>query len=407
MRKSRPHSGRPLPPPGTSAKPVSLRDLAAYLGLSRTTVSLVLNDSPVAQALTPATRERVLKAAADLNYKANYFARMLNNKRSQMVGILSPDFGEGYDASILSAIERVMIERNYLYFVSSHHWDKALIQQRLQVFAERGAEGIILINTPAPAKSTLPLVSIGSLKCDFPLTRITVDNAYGIHLALNHLYTLGHREIAFLKGHAQSSDAESRWNACIEAARDLHLRIREENVVQLKRIDDGLNPIREGYIAGKQLLKASEKFTALMAFNDFSAIGAIHAFHDAGKRIPEDISVIGFDDIQAATIIQPALTTIRQPLARMGVLAATELLERIENASMDTRSILIKPELVIRESSIACPQGASGHHEKVSKARSASKAHGTATAVRAKPRPAQEQESARTDEAAVSGGLSD
>lgn len=406
MRKSRPHPGSPLPPPGTSSKPVSLRDLAAYLGLSRTTVSLVLNDSPVAQALTPATRERVLKAAADLNYKANYFARMLNNKRSQMVGILSPDFGEGYDASILSAIERVMIERNYLYFVSSHHWDKALIQQRLQVFAERGAEGIILINTPAPAKSALPLVSIGSLKYDYPLTRITVDNAYGIRLALNHLYALGHREIAFLKGHAQSSDAESRWSACVEAARELHLHIHEENIVQLKRIDDGLNPIREGYIAGKQLLKASEKFTALMAFNDLSAIGAINAFHDAGKRVPEDISVIGFDDIRAATIIQPALTTIRQPLARMGMLAATELLERIESANMDTRSILIKPELVIRQSTVVCPQGASDHHAKVSKVRSASKARGATTAVRASQHPAQAQESTRTDEAPVPGGLS-
>lgn len=407
MRKSSPHPGRPLPPPGTSSKPVSLRDLAAYLGLSRTTVSLVLNDSPVAQALTPATRERVLKAAADLNYKANYFARMLNNKRSQMVGILSPDFGEGYDASILSAIERVMIERNYLYFVSSHHWDKALIQQRLQVFAERGAEGIILINTPAPAKSALPLVSIGSLKCDFPLTRITVDNEYGIRLALNHLYALGHREIAFLKGHAQSSDAESRWSACIEAARELHLRIHEENVIQLKRIDDGLNPIREGYIAGKQLLKASEKFTALMAFNDLSAIGAINAFRDAGKRVPEDISVIGFDDIRAATIIQPALTTIRQPLARMGMLAAAELLERIESASGDTRSILIKPELVIRQSTVACPQGASGHHAKVSKVLSAPKARDAAAADRASRRPALAQGSTRKDEAAVPGGLSE
>jgi LacI family transcriptional regulator len=362
--------------------------LAAYLGLSRTTVSLVLNDSPVAQALTPATRERVLKAAADLNYKANYFARMLNNKRSQMVGILSPDFGEGYDASILSAIERVMIERNYLYFVSSHHWDKALIQQRLQVFAERGAEGIILINTPAPAKSALPLVSIGSLKCDFPLTRITVDNAYGIRLALEHLYALGHREIAFLKGHAQSSDAESRWTACVDAARELNLHIYEENVVHLKRIDDGLNPLREGYIAGKQLLKASQRFTALMAFNDLSAIGAINAFRDAGKRIPEDISVIGFDDIQAATIIQPTLTTIRQPLTRMGVLAAQELLERIENAGIETRNILIKPELVIRQSSVVCPQSTFGHREKVFKVRSASQARDARTTVPAQQRPA-------------------
>jgi LacI family transcriptional regulator len=356
------------------SKPISLRDLAAYLGLSRTTVSLVLNNSPVAQALTPETRERVLKAAAELHYKANYFARMLNNKRSQMVGVLSPDFGEGYDSQLLTAIERVLINRNYLYFVSSHHWDKALIQQRLQVFAERGAEGMILINTHAPSGSALPMVSIGSWECDFPATRITVDNAYGIRQALEHLHALGHRKIAFLRGQALSSDAEARWTACIEAARELHLRIAKENVVQLMLIRDGLNPIREGYIACSQLLKSSQGFTALVAFNDLSAIGAINALRDAGKRIPEDVSVIGFDDIQAASIIQPALTTIRQPLERMGMLAATEILARIENPAMEPRNILLKPELMIRQSSAACPQSSLSAHEGMSRVRSAPKA---------------------------------
>jgi LacI family transcriptional regulator len=94
----------------------------------------------------------------------------------------------------------------------------------------------------------------------------------------------------------------------------------------------------------------------LLAFNDLSAIGAMHAFRDAGKRIPDDISVIGFDDVQAASIIQPALTTIRQPLARMGMLAASEILARIEDAQSEPRSILIEPELIIRQSSGACPK---------------------------------------------------
>jgi len=308
----------------------------------------------VAQGLTQATRDRVLQAASELNYRANYFARMLNNKRSHMVGILSPDLGEGYDAEILNGIERLLIERDYLYFVSSHHWNKDLIRQRLEVFAERGAEGVILINTPAATATNLPLVSIGSLEYDFPLTRITLDNAHGIRLALEHLYELGHRRIAFLKGHAQSSDAESRWSACVEAARGLRLRIYEDNVVQLKRIDDGLNPIREGYVAGKRLLKISRKFTALLAFNDMSAIGAIHAFRDAGKRVPEEISVVGFDDVQAATIVQPTLTTVRQPLIRMGMMAATELLASVEDGNLLPRQISILPELVIRQSSAAC-----------------------------------------------------
>jgi LacI family transcriptional regulator len=343
----------------------------------------VLNNSPVAQGLTPETRERVLKAARELNYKANYFARMLNNKRSHMVGILSPDLSGGYDSEILNGIERLLIERDYLYFVSSHHWNRDLIRQRLEVFAERGAEGVILINTPAPAASTLPLVSIGSLECEVPLTRIAVDNAHGIHLALDHLNALGHRKIAFLKGHAQSSDAGSRWAACVESMLGLGLLIDEKNVVQLKRIDDGMSPIREGYIAGRQLLKAAKGFTALLAFNDLSAIGAINAFRDAGKRIPEEISVVGFDDVQAATIVHPSLTTIHQPLIRMGMLAASEILRSIENADMEPRQILIKPELVIRQSSVVCPLDGAGDREGTPKVSITPKAPGAATAGRA------------------------
>jgi LacI family transcriptional regulator len=152
------------------------------------------------------------------------------------------------------------------------------------------------------------------------------------------------------------------------------LRIAKENVVQLMLIRDGLNPIREGYIACSQLLKSSQGFTALVAFNDLSAIGAINALRDAGKRIPEDVSVIGFDDIQAASIIQPALTTIRQPLERMGMLAATEILARIENPAMEPRNILLKPELMIRQSSAACPQSSLSAHEGMSRVRSAPKA---------------------------------
>ncbi len=337
-------------------KPTSLRDLAEYLELSRTTVSLVLNNSHAAHGISEETCERVRKAAVKLKYKANYFARMLNNKQSRMVGVLAPDLGGGYDSEILTGIERLLLERQYLYFVSSHHWDKAVIRQRLEVFAERGAEGIILINTPAETGSSLPMVSIGGVTHDFPLTRITLDNARGIRLALEYLYKSGHREIAFFRGHTTSSDTEPRWTAIKQVVKSLNLRVRKEHVVQLKRLDHGLNPIREGYVAAEQLLGAEHPFTALLAFNDLSAIGAMHAFRDAGKRIPDDISVIGFDDVQAASIIQPSLTTIRQPLARMGMLAASEIMARIEDAQSEPHNILIEPELVIRQSSAPCPK---------------------------------------------------
>jgi LacI family transcriptional regulator len=312
---------------------------------------MVLSNSPVAQGLTQETRDRVLKAAAELNYKANYFARMLNNKRSHMVGILVPDLGEGYNASILTAIERLLIEKNYLYFVSSHYWDKSLIRERMQVYAERGAEGLILVNTPVEAVPSLPAVSIGAWNEGLPLTRITLDNERGIRLALEHLFALGHRKIAFLKGHTLSGDTKARWLGFVDGAKAQGLCTSPEHVVQLERIDGGLNAIGEGYAAAQHLLHVKEPFTALLAFNDLSAIGAINAFREAGKRVPEDISVVGFDDIQTATVFQPSLTTVRQPLTEMGTLAATEILASIENPTLEQRHIVIEPGLSVRQSS--------------------------------------------------------
>ncbi|MGC9199350.1 MAG: LacI family DNA-binding transcriptional regulator [Acidobacteriaceae bacterium] len=273
-----------------------------------------------------------------------------------MVGVIAPDLGGGYDSEILTGIERFLMERQYLYFVSSHRWDTALIRQRLEVFAERGAEGIILINTPAETGSRLPMVLVGAATSDLPHTHITLDNARGIRLAVEHLYESGHRQIAFFKGHTTSSDTEPRWAAIKQVVKSLDLNVGKDHVVQLKRIDHGLNPIREGYLAAQRLLRTERPFTALLAFNDLSAIGAIHALRDAGKRVPEDVSVIGFDDVQAASIIQPALTTIRQPLARMGMLAATEILTRIEDAQSQPHNIVIQPELIIRQSSGPAPR---------------------------------------------------
>jgi LacI family transcriptional regulator len=217
-------------------------------------------------------------------------------------------------------------------------------------------EGLILINTPLGAMQSLPVVSIGHWDDDFAISRIIFDNAHGARLALEHIYGLGHRRIAFFKGHAASSDTESRWSAFEETAGALNLTICPEHVVQLERIEEGLNPIREGYIAAERLLTASVAFTALMAFNDLSAIGAINAFRDAGKRVPEDISVVGFDDVKMATVFQPALTTVQQPLTEMGTMAAREILASIEDATLAPRSILVKPQLVVRESSGPCRQ---------------------------------------------------
>ncbi|MGB8261780.1 MAG: LacI family DNA-binding transcriptional regulator [Terracidiphilus sp.] len=331
-------------------KRLSLRELADHLGLSRTTVSLVLNNSPVAEGLSAETRERVRSAAVELNYRPNYFARVLKKKRSHMVGVLSSDLNAGYNSELLTAMERLFIERNYLYFVSGHHWSKALIDERIQVFAERGAEGIVLINTPVQALPALPLVSIGAFALSEPATRILIDNAAGARMALEHLHALGHRRIAFFVGHEGSSDTEARWLGCQQACRELGLTLDPALVTRLERIRVGLDPIQEGRAAAGRLLAAGRPFSALLAFNDLSAIGAMQALREAGLRVPEDLSVVGFDDVLAAVVVQPPLTTVRQPLRQMGALAGAELLARMEDPHHPIREHLIEPELVVRGS---------------------------------------------------------
>lgn len=171
-------------------------------------------------------------------------------------------------------------------------------------------------------------------------------------MALQHLQSLGHEEIAFLKGQPFSSDSQVRWDAIVEVAGELGVRIRPELVVQIEGTDS--TPVI-GYPVGKQLLARKKPFTAVFAYNDISALGAIWAFREAGLRVPEDVSIVGFDDIPGAAFADPALTTVRQPLLRMGQIAAQTLIERIEERGKYQPEIAIEPEFVARDSSGPAP----------------------------------------------------
>jgi DNA-binding LacI/PurR family transcriptional regulator len=172
-------------------------------------------------------------------------------------------------------------------------------------------------------------------------------------LAITHLLGLGHRDIAFIKGQSFSSDTDVRWDSIVRVARRLGVTVKPELVTQLQ----GESPSPEvGYAATAQLLAKGGHFTAVFTFNDVSAIGAIRAFHDAGLHIPRDISVVGFDDIYGAAFHNPALTTIRQPLLKMGLLAAETLLARIAQPTEAPASLQVEPDLVVRESTGPRPQ---------------------------------------------------
>ena len=335
------------------AKPVSLRSLAEYLKLSPATVSVVINDSPAAKAIPKHTKDRVLQAARKLEYRPNFFARSLSLKRGFTVGVLVPEISEGYAASVMRGIEDELLSDGYFYFVASHRNKPDLIQEYPRMLIDRAVEGVILLNTPVLQALPVPVVAISGHYRVKGVTNIVVDNKQATFSALEHLVTLGHRRIAFFKGHHGSADTEYRWRGILGAAEKLGIEVRPELTIQLQR--DAKNPgpslPEEGYATAQELLAAGKRFTALFAFNDISAIGAVRAFRDAGLRVPDDVSVVGFDDIQAAAYLTPRLTTVRQPLRQMGEMAAKQLLLRISNGNGKVPQLIsLAPELIVRES---------------------------------------------------------
>ena len=211
----------------------------------------------------------------------------------------------------------------------------------------RGVEGFITVDTSLHEVPSLPTVAVAGHRQLDNVTNIILDHRQAALLALKHLQELGHQQIAFLRGQPESSDSEVRWNSICEVAQELGIVIRPELVVQLQGLD---STPELGYPFGKELLARKVPFTALFAYNDISAIGAMRALQEAGVRVPDDVSVVGFDDIASAIFCIPSLTSVRQPLKKMGHIAAETLLARIENRGEFQPEIAVEPELVVRKS---------------------------------------------------------
>lgn len=335
-------------------KRTSLKDLAAYLGLSQSTVSFVLNDAPLAKALTEETRQRVRAAAKKFNYRPSYFAVNLNKSGSESVGVIAPEHSEGFFTVVMGGVEQYLMQKNYMYFTACHYWKPKLMEEYPSLLERRGAEGLLLLNTNADFESVLPVVAISAHLEKEGVTNIAIDHERAARLAIKHLYDAGHRKIAFMKGHRHIIDTEPRWKAMMAVAKEYSVQPTPERIVQMKT--SGWSP-QVGYEPAKQLLNATRDFTAIVCFNDTTAIGTIRALHEVGIYVPKDVSVIGFDDIVSAEFNLPSLSTIRQPLHEMGKKAAQILLHRIaERDAKYAPTVLMPPELIVRESTGKAPR---------------------------------------------------
>ena len=324
---------------------VSLKMLAEHLDLSPATVSFVLNNSP-GRSIPPATRERVRAAAKEFGYQPSVIARSLQGLKTQTIGILLPELGEGYHSQVLSGAAEVFMKEGYFFFTAHHRHRKDLVAEYPRLLQARGVDGILSIDTHLEAALPAPTVTVAGHVSLPGVTNVVLDHHRAAELALGHLYRLGHRKIVYMHGHPFSSDSITRWQSSVQVARALGLKVSMDLTIRLDKV---LNTPELGYPGIQQLLMRRRDFTAVLCFNDVSAIGSIRAIHDAGLRVPEDVSVLGFDDIQAACFIVPSLTTIRQPLEQMGALAANVLLKKLANEKQP-ETVKVDPELIVRES---------------------------------------------------------
>jgi DNA-binding LacI/PurR family transcriptional regulator len=343
-------TGRKGNPTGRS---ISLKELAKHLKLSPTTLSLVLNGAPAGASIPQETKDRIFAAAKGFNYRPNFLARSLRSQRTFTVGVLVPELSEGYSAQVLGGVESYLLDKGYVYLVASHRHKPKLLGHLPRLLYERCVEGLIGVDTPYDQSLPIPVVCISGHIRTAGVTRIVLNHTMAAEQGLCHLKQLGHRRIAFIRGQDFSSDTKVRWDSIRAVARRLDLTVPSALVAQL----GGDSPSPEtGYVATRELLKSGKPFTALFAFNDISAIGAVRALREAGRRVPEDVSVVGFDNIPSGAFHIPALTTISQPLHRMGALAAEVLLKRIADPDAPSPEELeVEPELIIRESTCVAP----------------------------------------------------
>ena len=342
---------------------INIRQLAKEIGLSPTTVSMVLNSKPLAQAIPEETKLRVRAAAKKFGYTPNPFARSLFSRRSASVAILLSDITDPYCATVMKGISSSLHSSNYVPVLLDIDNSRLRFRQNLQKLVDRRIEGIIgvansfLLRTELLAaieRQQIPIVLIGRDMEGSALSSVAVENEEGALLAMRHLYDLGHRKIGFLKGPQNIVDSAKRWKGILRFAREAGLEIDPKLTVQLKTQSSGPEA---GFSATRELLSRKRKFTALLAFDDIAAFGAIRALGQAGYMVPRDCSVIGFDDVSTATIYNPPLTTIRQPMEILGA-SAVEIFLDLAEAFFEKKAIApvhrkIRPKLVIRESTRA------------------------------------------------------
>ncbi len=304
-----------------------------------------------AHRVRPATRRKVLAAVADLRYHASVIAQGLKKGISRTVALIVPDISNPFFPAIARGIEDVATARGYAVLLCNTYEDLAKERAHLQVLRERWVDGLIFAtvgsNTAhlrALVRQHVPVVLVARDIEGLRIDAVLVDNFRGAFVATTHLLGLGHRQIAFVGGPAALRVASERRRGYEAALAAAGISAAARYVV------DGDFTIPGGRRAMQVLLDRAAGFSGVVAANDLMAIGAMEALRTAGRRIPDEVAIVGFDDISFASLVSPPLTTVAQPKYQMGRIAMDRLLELMNGAAARGQQIILTPELVVRES---------------------------------------------------------
>lgn len=332
--------------------PVTIRDIARAAGVSKAAVSYVINGKP---GVGEETRRKILRIMEEMKFHPNAMARGLAGRSTGMLGLVIPDITDMFYASIIRGVEAKANDFGYTLTLCTTHGRREKEESVVDVFTSGRVDGVILMTYYLDGEyfnelkgRGIPFVTIDNPPPDESIYSIMVDNEEAGYRATDYLARLGHRRIAFIHGPEDSVSSGKRFRGYLRALEDHGIPFCEGFVGRGDFLKAG------GYTAAKALLALDTRPTAVFAANDQMAIGALGAASDWGMRVPEDVSIIGVDDIEAAALVKPPLTTLRQPTYEMGSMAVEILLSLIRGEEPEPRRISLHAELVVRGSCAAC-----------------------------------------------------
>jgi LacI family transcriptional regulator len=301
--------------------------------------------------------------ATQLGYHPDAYARSLRRRRSQTIAVLAYDLSDPFCIPIVHGIQAGLHPADYLPLLVDAQTQRKLFDSYLKMILERRAEGVIVIASwifqetnllEDIEKNKVPIVIVGRDLTHKKVSSLLVDNEAGGALAMRHLIELGHRHIAVVRGPEELFDTEPRWAGMEGAAAEAGVKIDRKLVFQLPNLMDSTSGFEGGLNISKEMLASGRPFTAVLAFDDLTALGIVRGLADAGLKVPDDCSVVGFDDVLPAAVSTPGITTIRQPLKEMGLLASEWTLQAINSRDQsDEKPVKLykaPPELVVRKS---------------------------------------------------------